>query len=598
MSRLLYLLALVSCSGCAASHRLLDRTTARLTPAPTAVLAEPVSSTALTTGMTGSGNLAAESSGFAPIDATPIDECGALVSKTARPEFLAVSHQLPVAAPVDPEEPEDDSRSLVALLQDESLNQDELMPPADTPAPASGPVPVAPDAAPVELNLPTALAMVGGQHPAVGFAQWRVQEAYAQLDRAQVLWLPSIQAGFSFHRHDGNLQDVGGRILDVNRNSFQYGLGVGAVGAGTTPRPGLVAQFHAADAIFQPSIARKTAWARGHAANAVVNQQLLTAATAYLDLLAAHQDAQILHASRDRFADLVKLTGDFAAAGQGLQADADRMQTELALLDHRLSVSRERIDLASARLAQALSVDGASVLVPLDPTVVPIELLAPVTDKPSLIETGLVNRPELKESQALVAAACDQYRRQKYAPFVPSVLLGFSTGGFGGGLGNELDNVDGRYDFDALMSWEIRNLGLGERAARREASARVQQARYEKLRVMDQVARDVAEAASQVQHRSQQILIAQRAVQSAEASYERNVSRIRDAQGLPLEVLQSVRALEEARQAYLRAVIDHNQAQFRLQWALGWPVTAAPPMPAATPEPLEPAPNANAAATR
>ena len=68
----------------------------------------------------------------------------------------------------------------------------------------------------------------------------------------------------------------------------------------------------------------------------------------------------------------------------------------------------------------------------------------------------------------------------------------------------------------------------------------------------------------------------QRAIQSAEDSYGRNLSRIRDRQGLPLEVLQSVQALENARRAYLEAVVGHNEAQFRLQWALGWPLDATP----------------------
>ena len=85
----------------------------------------------------------------------------------------------------------------------------------------------------LDLNLPTALSMVGGQHPAVGFAQWRVREAYAELEQAKVLWLPSLQAGFSYSRHDGNYQASNGDIVDINRNSFQYGLGAGAVGAGT-----------------------------------------------------------------------------------------------------------------------------------------------------------------------------------------------------------------------------------------------------------------------------------------------------------------------------------------------------------------------------
>ena len=56
----------------------------------------------------------------------------------------------------------------------------------------------------IPINLPTALAMIGGQHPVVGFARWRVQEAYAQRDRANVMWLPSIQSGFNYRRRDGN----------------------------------------------------------------------------------------------------------------------------------------------------------------------------------------------------------------------------------------------------------------------------------------------------------------------------------------------------------------------------------------------------------
>lgn len=436
-------------------------------------------------------------------------------------------------------------------------------------------IPVVPQPANViQLNLPTAMSMVGGQHPAVGFAQWRVQQAYAQLDSARVLWLPSIQPGFSVHRHDGNLQVGNGTIQDVNRNSLQYGLGAGAVAAGTTPQPGVAARFHLADAIFQPQIAEKTAWARGHAASGVINEQLLNVALAYLELLNAEQDRRIVEETRDRTAELAKLTRDFAETGQGLQADADRLQTELILVKDRLASSRERVEVASARLSQALSIDAGRRIVPLDPTVVPVELVALDADKPSLISTGLSNRPELKEARALVAVACEQYRRQKYAPLVPSLLLGFSTGGFGGGLGGDPDNFDGRYDIDALVTWEVRNLGFGEVAARRETQSRVEQAKFSSVRVMDQVAREIAEAHSQAVHRSERIAITEEAIGSAEDSHERNLRRIRDGQGLPLEVLQSVRALEDAQRAYLQAVIEYNQAQFRLQWALGWPLVA------------------------
>jgi hypothetical protein len=87
-------------------------------------------------------------------------------------------------------------------------------------------------AAPIPINLPTALAMIGGQHPVVGYARWKVQEAYAEWDRARVMWLPSLQLGMNYRRHDGNYQAVDGQIVDVNLNSLNYGLGVGAIAAG------------------------------------------------------------------------------------------------------------------------------------------------------------------------------------------------------------------------------------------------------------------------------------------------------------------------------------------------------------------------------
>ena len=79
---------------------------------------------------------------------------------------------------------------------------------------------------------------------------------------------------------------------------------------------------------------------------------------------------------------------------------------------------------------------------------------------------ALAGRPELRESRDLVAAACERLRREKYAPLVPSVLLGASYGGFGGGMGDTVADFNDRTDFDAVAIWQIRNLGFGEQAAR------------------------------------------------------------------------------------------------------------------------------------
>ena len=82
------------------------------------------------------------------------------------------------------------------------------------------------------------------------------------------------------------------------------------------------------------------------------------------------------------------------------------------------------------------------------------------------LATALANRPELKESHDLVAAACERLNREKYAPLVPSMLLGASYGGFGGGLGDTVADFNDRTAFDAMAFWQVRNLGFGEQAAR------------------------------------------------------------------------------------------------------------------------------------
>lgn len=423
----------------------------------------------------------------------------------------------------------------------------------------------------VPINLPTALALIDGQHPIVGFARWRVQESYAQLDRANAMWLPTIHSGFSYRRHDGNYQAVDGSIADVNLNSMDYGLGPGSIAAGGPPQPGIAARFHLADAIFLPKVAEKTAWARGHGATATLNSQLLTAALAYTDLLEACQDQQVIAESVQRTDELVELTRNYAEVGEGLLADADRTSTELALVRTRELGVRERKLVASTRLARALSIPMTSSMSPQDSVLVPLDLSPRESDEATLIATGLAMRPELKESQALVVAAVEAYKREKYAPFVPSVLLGFSTTRFGGGLGNSPEFFGGRYDVDAKMTWETRNMGFAEGAARRERNAQVQQATFAKLRIMDQVAQEVAEAHVQVILRQQQIEVAKEAINTARESYRRNMDRIREGQGLPIEALQAIHALETVQRAYVNSVASHNRAQFQLQWALGWP---------------------------
>ncbi|HUG92830.1 MAG TPA: TolC family protein [Planctomycetaceae bacterium] len=424
------------------------------------------------------------------------------------------------------------------------------------------------------IDFESALALAAGRNPQVAFANERIREAFARLRQAEALWLPTINAGANYNKHEGTIQNVEGEIIDASRQSIYAGLGARAVGAGSPASPGLVAAFHTSDAVFQPRIERRATAARQYAATAAINDTLLNVSLAYLDLLAAYQRQTIADETLANARDLARLTADFAETGQGNQADADRARAELAVRQNEAHRAGEAIDVASARLTQLLSQPGGTKLVPREPSITPVELVDVSTPLNELLATGLSNRPELAETSFLVAQAVERLRREEHAVWLPSVLLGASYGTNGGGLGSAMDDFDDRWDVDAAVWWQVRNLGVGEKAARDEARSLVNQARWRQVQALDQVAAEIASAHAQVQARALQIETARGGISAALDSYDRNRARIREGQGLPLEVLQSLQALDQARREYLRAVSDYNEAQFRLHRALGWPVVA------------------------
>lgn len=444
----------------------------------------------------------------------------------------------------------------------------EILPPAEeVDAMAS---PSSAGARPIDFG--TALAIAAGENPQVAYSRQRINEAFAQLRAAEVLWVPSLRAGMNYNKHEGAIQDVAGKMIETSRGSVYTGLGAQAVGAGSPAVPGLIVNFHTKDAIFQPRISQQLLAASRQANRATTNDVLLDSALAYNDLLEAYEVEAVAADTLSNSERLAELTGDYARTGQGLPADADRAQAELATRQIESQRALEGVQVASVRLARLLSQDPTIAWLPQESGIAPIELAPAHCSLQELVATGLSNRPELAESRYLTGAAVERLRREKNAPLIPSVLLGLSYGGNGGGLGSDITNFDDRMDFDAVAYWELRNLGLGEQAARNDARARLEQARWRQVQVMDQVASEVAEAHAQVASRRVQIEQARTGIAAARESYRRNSERIQHGQGLPIEVLQSIQALDGAQRQYVRSVADYNRAQFRLQRALGWPI--------------------------
>lgn len=437
------------------------------------------------------------------------------------------------------------------------------------------------------IDLASALKLAGVQNPEILLARERVVEAVAlrQLAAAQIL--PSINVGTNFDSHTGPLQRSSGEILKVNRGALYLGLGAGAVGAGTVNIPGIVWDGNLSEVLFAALVSRQVVLQRDLAAQAVRNDVLLRVATAYLELLRAEGRRAIAVQIRDEAREVARITGNYARTGQGREADADRAATELEQRETDVLQAEGEVLTTSARLAQLLDLDPSTRLHAIDGWVVPAPIVPDPIPLPELIAIALTQRPELGERQAAIRAAFLELRGAKLLPFSPNLILGYSAGTFGGGsnLASEgivqpdgtvlrqprFDSFAGRQDLDAVLFWTARNLGLGNLAQVRLARSNLRANELRQVEVLDRVRADVATAYARTHARFAQIATGERAVQSGRRAFQEDLVRTRNREGLPIEVLDSLRLLGRSRFAYLDAIVDYNRAQFELYVALGQP---------------------------
>ena len=112
---------------------------------------------------------------------------------------------------------------------------------------------------------------------------------------------------------------------------------------------------------------------------------------------------------------------------------------------------------------------------------------------------------------------------------------------------------------------------MGNLAQVRAARSRLSVADLEKLRVLNQVREQVADAYVRTHVRFAQIAAGEDSVRAGDKAFQEDLLRVRNAQGLPLALLDSLRLLARGREEYLNAIVDYNQAQVDLYVALGQP---------------------------
>jgi hypothetical protein len=492
----------------------------------------------------------------------------------------------------------------------------ELPPPAGGEVVELKPPPLAAGDLRFPINLATALRLADARPLLVAAAQASAWMAEADLQKAKVLWVPTLNFGADYIRHDGYGPDLNrginvpqgenpqgqnspgnfGHPLNQNINYFYTGSGLtytpstpnyfmqSELGGPLLPSPQVQALT---DIIFQPLHERQKLNSERWEIQNAKNEALRQTARAYFDvhkyrgqyagaLYTVERGRQLVEAIADLSRDLVSAV------------EIDRARNLLADLEQQAVSARQYWRRSSADLTRVLRLDPRAVVEPLEQDHVQITLIDPERSLDDLIPIGLTNRPELAAHQALVQATLVAIRREKLRPFLPSILLnGFQTpyellqvGGYGEGNGGKLNLWSARDDISPQVLWQADSLGLKNLARVKEQRGRASQALIDLFAVQDGVAADVTQAQADVQAAAARVVQAERELRSAIINYNGNYEGLQQTQRFgnvliqifrPQEVVFALQLLKRGYDNYFATVAEYNQAQFELFYALGYP---------------------------
>ncbi len=284
------------------------------------------------------------------------------------------------------------------------------------------------------IDLPTALMLADRANPEIGIARQGILASEAVQTLARSILVPNLNAGANLHIHNGPLQRSSGQILTLAEKSLYVGGGAGTLAAETVKVPMVQISAALTDAIFEPLAARQRLAASRFHTSSTFNTILRDVSTGYIELMAAEARLAILQESYVNATEVAHTTSNFAEVGEARQADADRTQTEAALINSEVQLAIADRAVASAELCRLLNLDPSLRLTTVQGRPIPVlELVDKSYSVEQLIGVAMRLRPDLAARNAEVAEMEAHYRQERVRPWLPTIMVGFSAGTLGGG---------------------------------------------------------------------------------------------------------------------------------------------------------------------
>jgi outer membrane protein TolC len=415
------------------------------------------------------------------------------------------------------------------------------------------------------LTLDCVMRLAEEQNPQMALARERVNQAFAEKVLADKHWLPDINIGSGYYRHEGGIQDQDGTLIRSSTGALIAGADLAAR---MDPRANAFAKLDAA---------RRT-WQQKAELRRVTTEVLLDAAGTYLDLLAAHSGLAIARSLDADLKSLHERAQKLATLERGARVEVVRIDGEITgqqMLERKLEGQARA---ASAKLAYLLGLDPCTEIVPADETLVELCLADADIACCELVAKATTCGPGMQEMDA-VLCLIHKGMQEAAGPsrFLPVFTAQMLEGGFGAGPNGGLTFAN-RFDLGVQARWNLTDL-LTADTQRRIGNSLVNQAHLTAADLKGKLTLAVQEARESILAGREQIRLAQEQIKQAQTGLELSDVRLREGiQGSSFsEVLQSQRMVAGARANYLSALREYDKAQLRLMILTGGPCPTCSP---------------------
>jgi outer membrane protein TolC len=406
------------------------------------------------------------------------------------------------------------------------------------------------------IDLPTVLRLAKAQNLDIQIAGERLNEAKANRDSATWGFFPWISPGAGFRRHEGRIQAVEGTVFDVDKQSYNVG--------GT-----ITAQLDLGDAVYKSLAAKQLFKAAGQELKTQQQESASAAAQSYFELAKAKGLIGVLREALKVSEDYQKQIHEAVGVGVAFKGDELRVQTQTERIQISLRQALEQHRLAAARLAQTLHLDPSVDLTTEESELVPLALIDRQADLDRLVRQALRERPELKQSDSLIAAAREANTGAVYGPLIPTVSAQVFGGGLGGGPGNSTGNFGSSEDYYVGVGWRIGPGGLFDFTRQGATKARLESSKLSRAKLKDQIVGQVVESHARWRSLADQIDATKQNLATADETLRLSRERKELGVGIVLEDIQAQQELTRARGDYLTAVAEFDKAEYALARAVG-----------------------------